>query len=498
MVDLRGKLNPWNSKDLEKIHQASLSILEKTGVYVGSGAVLEIMEATDARVDRDTGVVRFPSHMVQERLDNSPGSWDRHLGTLSEFSVSADCGSHVVWDYGTGRPRPTTPQDFVDVPRLVQALPNIDEAGNLVFSSEIPPELLDLFAYRHMWQHTQKKDGGGLGRCPSSVNTLTAKTFDYLYDMLAIKIGPDKMQTDPEFSFCMCSASPLRWGKDVLEMALHAAARGQVVGIGGNCICGVQSPITAAANVAIDHAERLSGLCIITSAQPDVKFYFCNHTYFLDMHSGDIASGSPEQALLPLLGQKLLEHCGFQPVVNHPVLDTGGHCPDAQVAAEKAMYMLLAALGGAKGIGGAGQLKEEFCYEQLVIDNEIAGYIKHLIRGAAVNEKTIALDTVNELGIGGNFLDCRTTLEFLRQCYYSPQLFYRKRMSEWLREGAKDTLHRAHEKVQEILRSDTPTFLSGDQLAALDEIIEKACRELAPDWDFRPFLNQFPVGRPTA
>jgi trimethylamine--corrinoid protein Co-methyltransferase len=340
-----------------------------------------------------------------------------------------------------------------------------------------------------MWNHTEKKGGGGLGRCPSCNHTVSRKSFDYLCEMLEIKVGKDKMQSDPEFSFFMGAASPLRWGRDILEMAHYTVNKGQVVGIGGNCICGIQAPVTTAADIAVDHAERLSGLCIVTSIRSDAKFYFCNHTYFLDMHSGDIASGSPEQTLLALLGKKLLEYCGFQLVVNHPILDTGSHIPDAQVAAEKAMYMLLTALGGAKGIGGAGQLKETFSYEQMVIDDEIAGYIKHLIKGADINEQTIGLNDIKKLGIGGNFLTCETTLEFLRECYYSPQLFYRKRMSEWQREGSKDVLERAHEKVKHILASETPTFLSSEQLSAMDEIIVKAARELALGWDPQPFIS---------
>ncbi|MBV5335613.1 trimethylamine methyltransferase family protein, partial [bacterium] len=94
-----------------------------------------------------------------------------------------------------------------------------------------------------------------------------------------------KMRSDPEFSFFMGVASPLRYSEDILKMAMHTIRRGQVVGIGGNCNCGVQSPVTPAANIALDHAERLAGMCIVTAIKPDAKFYFCNHTYFLDLQS---------------------------------------------------------------------------------------------------------------------------------------------------------------------------------------------------------------------
>jgi trimethylamine--corrinoid protein Co-methyltransferase len=489
MSSLHGILNPWKPEALEKIHQASLQILERTGVWVGHDEALDSLERTAARVDRATKIVRFPAAMVDEIMRHAPGSWDRVGGPAREFSVSADCGAQHIWDYATRRARPVVARDFADVPRLVQALKHIDAAGTLVHAMEVPPQVADMIAYRHMWNHTEKKGGGGLGRSPSCCDALHPQAFDYLCEMLEIKIGAAKMRSDPEFSFFMGVASPLRYSEDILKMAIHTIRRGQVVGIGGNCNCGVQSPVTPAANIALDHAERLAGMCIVTAIKPDAKFYFCNHTYFLDLQSADIASGSPEQTLLALLGQKVLEHCGFRIVVNHPIMDIGAHFPDAQAGAEKMMYALLTALGGANGIGGAGQLKEDFCYEQLMVDDEIAGYVKHLIKGAEITDETIALETIVEQGIGASFMDCDVTLDHWREIYHPPHLFGRKRKSEWMRDGAKDILTKAHEKVEATLARETPTFLSADQLAAMDKLIFKACKELAGGWNPAPFLN---------
>lgn len=489
MNTLHGKLDPWNPDELEKIHQASLQILATIGVQVHSDKVLDILEGAGAKVDRRAKNAKFPPEMVQDRMAHAPGSWDRRASQYGAFSVSADCGGYVAWDYCSEKPRPVTVRDIVDVPRIVQAMSNIDRAGTLVHLPDVPYSVIDMIGYRHMWNHTAKTGGGGLGRCPSMCHTLNKRSFDYLCDMLQIKIGREKMERDPEFSFFMGIASPLRWGSDILELAMHTIERKQVVGIGGNCTSGIQSPITPASNVVIDHAERLSGLCIVTSIDPAARFYFCNHTYALDMQSADIASGSPEQTLLAFLGRKVLEHCGFQLVVNHPILDVGAHCPDAQASAEKMMYMMFTALGGAGGIGGAGQLKESWSYEQLVIDNEIAGYVKQLLKGAEISEETIALEDIANLGIGGNFLTADATIKFMHECYYPAKLFCRKCSSEWIREGGKNVLTRAHEKVEEILASKTPTFLSQAQLAGMDDIIRRACAELEPEFDPRPYLN---------
>jgi trimethylamine---corrinoid protein Co-methyltransferase len=166
-------------------------------------------------------------------------------------------------------------------------------------------------------------------------------------------------------------------------------------------------------------------------------------------------------------------------------LDVSAHAPDQQAAAEKMMYMLFTGLGGSKGIGGAGQLKEIFCYEQAVIDNEIAGYVKHLLKGATIDDESLAVDLIVEQGPGGNFVVADHTLKHMRECFHSPKVFYRRRMSEWLENDGRTTLEHAHARVEQILSREPIHYLTSDQEATMDEVIERARRELAPGWQPR-------------
>ena len=103
---LHGSLRPWQPHELDAIHHASLRLLEATGVHVASDEVLDVLEATDAKVDRTSNTVRFPADMVEDRLRHAPGCWDRRPATVGQFSVTADCGCPMIWDYGLGRARP--------------------------------------------------------------------------------------------------------------------------------------------------------------------------------------------------------------------------------------------------------------------------------------------------------------------------------------------------------------------------------------------------------
>lgn len=477
-----GALNPFARSDLRKIHDASLVILEKAGAFVAHDRVLDCLDAAGWRVDRDQQIVRFDGDRIEHLLTTFRGDLNRKLrGTT--LSVSIDSGAQAAYDFATRRNRPVEMRDLVDVPRLADGLEHVDEAGTLVMVPDMPPPLWDLYNHRYAWTYTRKTGGGGLGRNPSFTYSYYARSIEYLLEMAAIKYGgTEELRSNPVVSLALFPASPLRWDAQLLKYVFRVAEAGQIIGVGSNVIAGIQSPITPAANIAIENAERLAGLCIVKAINAAAPVFFCNHSYLLDMCSGDVASGSPEQTLMPLLGQKLLEYYGWHLMVNHPVLDTSAHVPDAQAAAEKMMYLLFTGLGGSKGIAGVGQLKESFCYEQAVIDNEMAGYVKHLLKGAAIDAETLAVDLIVERGPGGNFLDADHTVEHLRDCYYQPGIFGRSRFSEWTRNGGQTTLERAHARVEELLSGEPPRYLTLDQEAAMDEVIERARRELAPEW----------------
>ena len=138
----------------------------------------------------------------------------------------------------------------------------------------------------------------------------------------------------------------------------------------------------------------------------------------------------------------------------------------------------MAGLSGASGVCTCGALYEAMSYEQLVIDNEIAGLVRHYLKGLDITDETIALDVMEEMGIGANFLKHESVAENCRDVYWKPTLFNRKRYSEWIVQNGKTTIENAHERAEEILRAHHPKILSDDQLREMDEIIEEGYKTL--------------------
>ena len=118
-----------------------------------------------------------------------------------------------------------------------------------------------------------------------------------------------------------------------------------------------------------------------------------------------------------------------------------------------------------------------FDFGQLVIDNEFAHMIKHTVNGITVNDGTLAVDVIKEIGIGKDFLSHESTYKHMRS-QSQPELIDRKMREDWEQSGKTDMYQRATEKARDILETHRPEPLPDDILARLRSIIEEAEGEL--------------------
>jgi trimethylamine--corrinoid protein Co-methyltransferase len=116
-------------------------------------------------------------------------------------------------------------------------------------------------------------------------------------------------------------------------------------------------------------------------------------------------------------------------------------------------------------------------YGQLVMDNEFARMIKHTVEGIPVNDETLAVDAIKEIGIGKDFLSHDSTYKHMRS-QSQPKLIDRKMREDWVKEGSTDIYQRALEQARFILENHKPDPLPEDVLAAIRSIVEEAEEEL--------------------
>jgi trimethylamine--corrinoid protein Co-methyltransferase len=146
---------------------------------------------------------------------------------------------------------------------------------------------------------------------------------------------------------------------------------------------------------------------------------------------------------------------------------------------EKTLTGLIAALAGANLIYGPGMLESgiTFDFAQLVLDNEIVRMIKHTLKGFPVNNETLAVDVIKEVGPAKDFLAHNHTFRHMRT-QSQPELIDRRGMEDWMAAGGHDIYARAREKAKRILKDHNPQPPPEDVCTEIRSIIKETEDEL--------------------
>jgi trimethylamine--corrinoid protein Co-methyltransferase len=152
---------------------------------------------------------------------------------------------------------------------------------------------------------------------------------------------------------------------------------------------------------------------------------------------------------------------------------------DAQSGHEKTITGMLPALAGANVIYGLGMLEMGITFDlaQLVLDHEIAGMILHALNGIVVNDETLSVDVIRELGIGRDYMAHPTTYQHMKS-QSQAQIIDRRMREDWETAGATDAYQRAHGKMLEMLETYEPVPLPQEVLNRIRSIVEEAEKEL--------------------
>jgi len=154
---------------------------------------------------------------------------------------------------------------------------------------------------------------------------------------------------------------------------------------------------------------------------------------------------------------------------------------DAQSGHEKTITGMLPALAGANVIYGLGMLEMGITFDlaQLVLDHEFAGMILHSLDGIVVNDETLSVDVIRELGIGRDYMAHASTYKHMKS-QSQVQIIDRRMREDWETAGGTDAYKRAHNRMIEILETYEPAPLPENVLKTIRSIVEEAEKELVP------------------
>lgn len=454
----------------DRIHQASLEILERTGVVLEEPRALELAKGAGAQVS-DDGRVRFPASLVEWAVSVAPRGTvlcDRHgrrvmplEGNNVFYGPGSDCPSVV--DVRTGEHRQGTLRDIEEGIRVCDALPNIDFLMSLNVPHDLNQAVSDRYQMRAMLSNSTK---------PILAVTTSFEGCRDVIEMAEIVAGgADALRRNPLCGFYINVAAPLRHDAESLQKLLFLAERGIPATYTPVVLRGLNGPVTLAGALALANAGELAGVVIAQLAREGAPIIISGGTNdMVDMRFlGDVYAAPENRVLFMEMGHRY----------QMPLFGLGGcsdaKLPDQQAAAEAAFSLLTETLCGSNLVHDVGYLDSGLTYslEQLAMCNEYIGWVKRFMQGAEVNEDTLALDMVDEMGPDGNYLGEAHTSRHFREDW-QPALFDRQNYEGWEAAGATTMRDRARQRVLDILDSHRPEPLPANVMAGLDAVVQRA------------------------
>jgi trimethylamine--corrinoid protein Co-methyltransferase len=153
--------------------------------------------------------------------------------------------------------------------------------------------------------------------------------------------------------------------------------------------------------------------------------------------------------------------------------------PDAVL--EKMVTSIAPVLCGSDIIVGFGELEGDqlLLLEQIIVDNEIAHFCERLFRGVDSSPQKSLTEDILAIQPGGNFLTRKTTRQLARSDeFLLAFLLDHHTLEQWTQLGKPSMYTNARKKVEEILSAPVTDPLSDNAAQRLDEILQKAEREI--------------------
>jgi trimethylamine--corrinoid protein Co-methyltransferase len=199
----------------------------------------------------------------------------------------------------------------------------------------------------------------------------------------------------------------------------------------------------------------------------------------MEMRSGNTATTSPDVMLMTIAMGELTRFWGVPSLASGCGSDS--MIPDEQAAFEVAYHSQAVMLGGVDMSFSAGRLECGLLHspEVMVFADEAIGMHRRFAEGLRVDEATLALDVVAEVGPGGFFLGHEHTLQHFRELW-SPTLVSWEPRDLWEADGGKTMAERAREKVARLRSTHVVEPLPPDVLAEMQAVVERRAAVL-PD-----------------
>lgn len=462
-------------EDLQKLHDATLSILESEGIGFLSDKAVAVFAEHGFRVDGNT--VYFTDEQIRAALATCPKSFTVHARNPRKnvvvgggTPVYEPCyGAPFIVDFD-GEMRRGNFEDYKTLVKLNHQLPSQNMTGFILCDpSDIPAEK----AHKYMLHAAMTLSDQPFMGSP----TKGAEGVEDMMQMAEIAFGQDRawLKEHPFSISLINSLTPLRYEAHASEALMEFAKNNQPMLIAALVTGGATGPITLGGTLVVQNAEVLAGIVLAQLVNPGTPCIYGCASGLMDMRTVVVALGAPEFAKVMRAGVALGHWYGLP--------CRGGGCltescdVDAQAGYESMNCMMTAMETGVDFVQHSIGCLSSYMgasFTKYVMDDEIIAHChEHAVKVdlSLEEEEGLALDIIREVGMGGEYLTNMHTAMHCRDGF-QPEVSYRGGLENWFNSGKPAIKDGFKERGVELLGEYKQPKLDPEVEAKLTAFIE--------------------------
>ena len=471
----------YSKKELTHIHDASMDLLKNIGVAFKDDEALGIFKKNGFRVDGNT--IFFSEKQVCRAVESAPAHFKvAARNPANSVSIGGD-GVALAPGYGAafiitrdGEQRNATMADYDMFCKLVQTSRTIDMNGFLMAApSDLPAETAHLdMLYSNITLCDKPFMGSPVSR---------TGVEDCIEMASMVWGGKENLTESPVTVSLITPLSPLQYSAEMAGAVITLARYNQACILSALIMAGSSGPLGLAGVLVQQNAEILAGVTLTQLVRPGAPVIIGGTSAIMDMRTGCLSMGAPEVARISSATTQMAKFYNLP--ARSGSANTDAHFPNAQAGFESATNFHVALQNGsnyilhAAGILGA---YNAMSFEKFIIDEEICSQILESLKPVTITDESIDIDSIKEVGIGGNYLTHPKTYEQCRSAFYLSNLVNRNGFSGWQEEGAKNITDKAAELLEERLsayvKPDIDPQLEKDLFAYVQKTRKKSGRQV--------------------
>ncbi|WP_374650982.1 trimethylamine methyltransferase family protein [Dongia sp.] len=469
-------VEPMSPEQVERIHQASMGILEEVGVVFRDPIALADWkragaDVRDERVHLDRGLVMSLIGSIPSQITYHARNAEKNveLGGRNAIFVPMT-GAPYMRDLEDERRAPTI-ADLGTFHKLAHMMPALHSSAHHIV------EPMDIVvAHRHMhitYSSMRHSDKIFMGM------TTSPKNAEDVLDMCAILFGADFLETHAVTTGNCNGNSPLVWDQVMLGAMRAFCRRNQPVLCSPFVLGGANTPASTAAAVAQLNAEALSALAYTQVVRKGCPAIYGHYLSTVSMQSGAPMAGTPEISLMNFMIGQMARHYNVPWRTSN--LLGGSKVFDAQAGYESAMTMMAVLLSGANYIwhsAGWNEAGMHCSIAKFLVDSEVCAMGYRMAEGIKWDDFDEALQAVRDVGPGGHYLGHPHTQANFQNAFFIPKLFDNNSIEQWKADGSKDIKDRALKQAKKLLSEYEEPKLDPAKDEELRAFIDRRSREI--------------------